>query len=62
MDASELLANNKRWAHQVSEESPELFATLAKQQSPKYQISLERKVEKEKTGQSKSRGSGTSSC
>ena len=36
MDASELLANNKRWAHQVSEESPELLATLAKQQSPKY--------------------------
>jgi len=36
MNVSELLANNKRWAQQVSEEQPELFATLSKQQTPKY--------------------------
>jgi carbonic anhydrase len=31
-----LLENNKRWAEDISKADPELFATLAKQQSPKY--------------------------
>ena len=36
MDVAKLLENNKLWAKKTSEEKPELFATLAKQQSPKY--------------------------
>jgi len=31
-----LLSNNKRWANETSELDPQMFATLAQQQSPKY--------------------------
>ena len=33
---SALFANNRRWAAQVTAEDPTFFATLAKQQAPKY--------------------------
>ncbi len=36
MCISELLDNNRIWAETVSREQPDLFATLAKQQHPKY--------------------------
>ena len=35
-DISTLLDNNKKWAAQVKEDSPEFFAKLSKQQNPKY--------------------------
>jgi carbonic anhydrase len=31
-----LFENNRRWAERISEEDPEFFSTLSKQQSPKY--------------------------
>ncbi|MDC0404083.1 carbonate dehydratase [Porticoccaceae bacterium] len=36
MPLRHLLSNNKRWANETSELDPQMFATLAQQQSPKY--------------------------
>ena len=36
MAIEELLDKNKVWAKKVALEQPELFATLAQQQAPKY--------------------------
>ncbi len=35
-DLNHLIANNRRWSAQVNAEDPTFFATLAKQQAPKY--------------------------
>ena len=35
-DLNHLIANNRRWSAQVTAEDPTFFATLAKQQAPKY--------------------------
>ena len=36
MTIQKLLDNNQAWAKKVAQEQPELFATLSKQQAPKY--------------------------
>ena len=36
MAIQKLLDNNQAWAKKVAQEQPELFATLSKQQAPKY--------------------------